>query len=43
MIREEGSNFHQTLFKDIDKDDLETARRVIQTMLLHIDEMDNKL
>ena len=43
MIREKGSNFHQTLFKDIDKDDLESARRVIKTMLLNIDEMDNKL
>lgn len=42
MIKEEGSVFTQTLFKDIDKDDLQIARKVIQTMLLHINEMDNK-
>ena len=43
MIKEEGSVFTQTLFKDIDKDDLQIARKVIQTMLLHINEMDNKI
>jgi hypothetical protein len=43
MIKEEGSVFTQTLFKDIDKDDLIIARRVIQIILLHINEMDNKI
>ena len=43
MIKEEGSVFTQTLFKDIDKDDLQIARKVIQAMMLHINEMDNKL
>lgn len=42
LIREEGSMFHEKLFKDIDKDDLAIARKVIQTMLLHIDEMDDR-
>lgn len=42
LIREEGSMFHQKLFKDIDKDDLAIARKVIQTLLLHIDEMDDR-
>ena len=42
LIREEGSMFHQKLFNDIDKDDLAIARKVIQTMLLHIDEMDDR-
>ena len=42
MIKEEGSEFTQTLFQDIDKEDLQIARKVIQTMLLHINEMDNK-
>lgn len=42
LIREEGSMFHQKLFNDIDKDDLAITRRVIQTMLLHIDEIDNR-
>ena len=42
LIREEGSMFHQKLFKDIDKDDLAIARKVIRTMLLHIDEMDDR-
>lgn len=43
MIKEEGSVFTQTLFKDIDKDDLQIARKVIQTMMLHINEMDNNI
>lgn len=42
LIREEGSIFHEKLFKDIDKDDLAIARKVIQTMLLHIDQMDDR-
>jgi Transcriptional regulators len=42
LIREEGSMFHQKLFKDIDKDDLAIARKVIQTLLLHIDEIDDR-
>jgi Transcriptional regulators len=42
LIREEGLMFHQKLFKDIDKDDLAIARKVIQTLLLHIDEMDDR-
>lgn len=42
LIREEGLMFHQKLLKDIDKDDLAIARKVIQTLLLHIDEMDDR-
>ena len=41
-IREEGTAFTQTLFKDIDKEELEVARRVMQKMLLNINEMDKK-
>lgn len=43
MIKEEGYVFTQALFKDIDKDDLIIARRVIKIILLHINEMDNKI
>ena len=44
MIRGEGTAFTQALFKDIDKDDLQTARKVMQKpCMLHINEMDNKL
>lgn len=42
MIKEEGAVFTETLFKDIDKDELAIARRVMQKMLLTINEMDNK-
>lgn len=42
MIKEEGAVFTETLFKDIDKDELAIARRVINKMLLTINEMDNK-
>ena len=41
-LRGEGSLFTQTLFKNIEKDELEVARRVMQKMLLNINEMDNK-
>ncbi|MBU3182371.1 MarR family winged helix-turn-helix transcriptional regulator [Clostridium psychrophilum] len=42
MIKEEGAVFTETLFKDIDKDELAIARRVINKMMLTINEMDNK-
>ena len=42
MIKEEGSMFTETLFKDIDKDELAIARRVMEKMLLSINKMDNK-
>ncbi len=42
MIKEEGTVFTETLFKDIDKDELAIARKVMQKMLLTINEMDNK-
>ena len=42
MIKEEGAVFTETLFKDIDKDELAIARRVMEKMLLTINEMDNK-
>jgi MarR family transcriptional regulator, transcriptional regulator for hemolysin len=35
--------FTQALFKDIDKDELQIARKVIQAMMSHINEMDNKI
>ena len=38
----EGTEFTKMLFKDIDKDELAIARRVMQKMLLTINEMDNK-
>lgn len=41
-IRVEGTSFTQALFKDIKKDELEVARRVMQKMQLNINEMDNK-
>ncbi|MBW9172316.1 MarR family transcriptional regulator [Clostridium estertheticum] len=41
-IRGEGTSFTQELFKDIDKDELEVARRVMQKMQLNINKMDNK-
>jgi len=41
-IRVEGTTFTQTLFKDIDKEELTVTRSVIQKMLLNINEMDNK-
>lgn len=42
MIKAEGSVFTETLFKDIDKDELAIARRVMEKMLLSINKMDNK-
>ena len=42
MIKEEGTMFTETLFKDIDKDELAIARRVMEKMLLSINKMDNK-
>ena len=41
-IRGEGTAFTQALFKDIDKEELEVARRVMQKMIININEMDNK-
>ena len=41
-IRGEGTAFTQTLFKDIDKEELQVARSVIEKMLFNINEMDNK-
>lgn len=40
MIKEEGAVFTETLFKHIDKDELAIARKVIQKMMLNINEMD---
>ncbi len=42
MIKEEGAVFTETLFKDIDKDELAIARGVMEKMMLAINEMDNK-
>ena len=41
-IRGEGTAFTQTLFKDINKEELQVARSVIEKMLFNINEMDNK-
>ena len=41
-LRGEGTMFTKALFKNIDKDELEIARRVMQKMQLNINEMDNK-
>lgn len=41
-IRDEGTAFTKSLFKNIDKDDLVIARKVIKNMLLNINEIDNK-
>lgn len=41
-LREEGTSFTQAMFKGIEKDELEIARRVMQKMQLNINEMDNK-
>lgn len=41
-IKYEGIEFTNTLFKDIDKEELAVARSVMQKMLLNINEMDNK-
>ncbi|MBU3189609.1 MarR family transcriptional regulator [Clostridium bowmanii] len=40
-LSEEGTTFTQALFKNIDKDELQVARRVMQKMQLNINEMDN--
>jgi MarR family transcriptional regulator, transcriptional regulator for hemolysin len=39
-LREEGTEFTETLFKNIDKDELEVARIVMQKIQLNINEMD---
>ena len=41
-LRGEGSVFTQALFKNIEKDELEVARRVMQKLQLNINDMDNK-
>jgi DNA-binding MarR family transcriptional regulator len=41
-IRGEGVKFNQTLFNNIDKDDLAVTRRVMKKMLLNINEIDKK-
>ncbi|MDT8717725.1 MarR family transcriptional regulator [Clostridium sp. 19966] len=41
-IRKEGNSFTKELFKDIAKEDLAAARRVMEKLLSNIDEMDNK-
>ena len=41
-IKEEGTAFTQTLFKDIDHDELAVARRVMQKIQLNINEIDKK-
>lgn len=41
-VRKEGITFTQSLFKNIDKDELEVARIVMQKMQSNINEMDNK-
>ena len=41
-VRAEGTTFTQALFHNIDKDELEVARRVMQKMQININEMDNK-
>jgi len=42
-LRGEGASFTQALFKNIEKDELEVARRVMQKMQLNINEMDNRI
>jgi MarR family transcriptional regulator for hemolysin len=42
-IREEGSVFTKSLFKDIDKDELAAARAVMQKILLNIDMIENNI
>jgi DNA-binding MarR family transcriptional regulator len=41
-IRGEGTDFTQALFKDIEKDELKVARRVMQKIQLNINEMEKK-
>jgi len=41
-IRGEGTSFTQTLFRDIEQDELVVARRVMQKLQLNINEMDQK-
>jgi len=40
-ISVEGTTFTKALFKDIDKDELEVVRKVMEKMQLNINEMDN--
>ena len=42
MIKCEGIEFTKMLYKDIDKEELTIARRVMEKMLLNINEIDNK-
>ena len=41
-LRGEGTAFTQALFKNIEKDELEVTRRVMQKLQLNINEMDTK-
>lgn len=41
-LREEGSVFTEALFKDIHKDEMEAARRVMEKLLSNIAEIDKK-
>jgi len=41
-LRGESTSFTQALFKNIEKDELEVARRVMQKMQQNINDMDNK-
>ena len=42
MIKCEGIEFTKMLFKEIDKEELTIVRRVMEKMLLNINEIDNK-
>ena len=42
MIKVEGAVFTETLFKNIEEDEIAVVRRVIEKMLLNINEMDQK-
>jgi len=42
MIKAEGAVFTESLFDNIDEDELTVVRRVIEKMLLNINEMDQK-
>lgn len=41
-IKKEGTEFTRTVFKDIDKYELVVARRVMQKIILNINEIDTK-
>jgi len=42
MIKQEGAEFTETLFKNIDEDEIAVVRSVMQKMLLNINEMEHK-